>query len=124
MSERICRECGADTWKASNYDELVAARDRHWKTNREQAIEILTLKLRVAELEEHERTRQRKTVRQARVIRRLEDRLRELNQFPYEGFGLGETAPVAQNVSPVEDDGIGPHPRGMRKMRRRRETTT
>jgi len=119
MSARVCRECGADTWKASNYDELAEARDRHWRKNQEQAQTILRLELRVAELEGLHQSRQRKINRQAKVIRRLEERLRSLSVFPHEGASLTGTSPVPQDLSPSEDDGIGPSPRGMRQMRKR-----
>ena len=86
MSEpRICPECGSDVWKARDYDSLLRARDRHHATNRQQAIEILALKLRVAELEERERDRGRKVQKQSRIIRRLEERLRAVGSRPYEG---------------------------------------
>lgn len=124
MTNRICPECGSDTWRSAGYDELLEARDRHWEKNREQAIEILRLQLRVAELEERERGRQRKVNRQRVVIRRLEERLRDMSTFPYEGFKPGETSPVPQDISPREPDPdahLGPSPRGMRQLRRQKE---
>jgi hypothetical protein len=84
MSERICPECGADSYRAAGYDALREARDRHWAKNQQQAIQILRLELEVAELKEWRRTRNRKIEQQRRAIRRLEARIRELGGRPHE----------------------------------------
>jgi hypothetical protein len=57
---------------------------------------LLTYRLKEAEAENAraQSQMQRKIVRQARVIRRLEGRLK--GQAPYEGAGPGETAPGAE----------------------------
>ncbi len=55
---------------------------------------------RLAELEHADSTSglQRKVARQARVIRRLEDRLRDLGTKPHESVTPSEASPVAQVV--------------------------
>lgn len=101
MSARVCPECGSDTWRAAHYDDLADARDRHQRKNESQALQILRLELRVAELEAREHLRGKKVMRQARVIRRLENRIRSLGVFPHEGATLDNISPV-QRVELVE----------------------
>ncbi len=86
----ICPECGSNIWQASQYREAIAARERHFKKNREQAIEILSLQLQVAELTEWKNNRNGKIERQRRSIKRLEDRLHSLSVRPHEDKPLGE----------------------------------
>jgi hypothetical protein len=131
MSEpRICPECGSDIYQASHYEDLAQARDRHWRKNQQQAIEILRLKLEVAQLKDERRLRGQKVERQRRVIKRLEERLRSAGLRPHEDKPLGEGPPTSP--SPAHDavpgtSGMGPpdpatqylNPRGLRKMRRR-----
>lgn len=126
MSERICKECGADSYRAAGYDELREARDRHWQKNREQAIEILRLQLRVSELEEWRRTRNGKIERQRRTIRRLEEKLRGLSVWPHDDKQLGEgdpvsPAPAINSAPPSSSEPEFPSSRGVRKLKRNRE---
>lgn len=124
MSDRICPECGSDIYRASHYDRVSEARDRHWRKNQEQAIEILRLQTRVAELEDERRyPRGRKQEMQRRTIRRLEAKLRDLGVWPHDDRQTGEGDPA----SPAPSHDLLPHSpppdypdsRGQRKMRRR-----
>jgi len=123
MSDRICPECGSDIYRASHYDEVSAARDRHMRSGEQQAVEILRLKLRVAELEDERKTRGRKVEQQRRTIRRLEAKLRESGIWPHDDRKSGEGDPASptqkhalREPTPVPDY---PHPSGIRKMRKR-----
>ena len=85
MSEpRICPECGSDIYRASHYEDLMEARDRHWRENQKQAVEILRQKLTIAELEDERRTRGRKVEMQRRRIKRLEEKIRTLGGKPHD----------------------------------------
>jgi len=131
MSEpRICPECGSDIYRASHYQELLQARDRHWRTNQSQAIEILRLQLRVAELEDERRYRGGKVERQRRTIVRLQEKLRALSSFPHDNKPLGEGDPVspagkhtlAPGKNPSEDMAkFYSSPRGIRKVRKQKK---
>lgn len=124
---RICPECGSDIWAASHFTEVSEARNRHYQENKRQALEILALRLKVAELEEWRRNRNRKIEMQRRTIRRLEKRLRELKVRPHEDKPLGEGPPASPTpeVSPdVPEEPGYPSPRGMRELRRQRERAT
>ena len=127
VSERICPECGADSYRAAGYDDLREARDRHWAKNKQQAIEILRLQLEVAELKEWRRTRNGKIERQRRTIRRLEERLRNIGVQPHANkpLGGGEGDPVSPSpafASAPPSSAEPPYPRaaGLRIMRRNR----
>lgn len=133
MSEsRICPECGSDVYQASHYEDLLLARDRHHRKNQAQALEILKLQLRVAELEDDRRYRGQKVERQRKVIRRLEKRLKELGVQPHSDktLGSGEGGATARNPkheAPPGTPGMGPpdkatqyvNAKGLRKMRKR-----
>lgn len=129
MTERICPECGADIWKAAGYDELRLARDRHWAKNQQQAIEIVRLQLRVAELEEWQKTRNGKIERQRRTIRRLEEKLRGLSVWPHDdktlNGGEGDPASPSPTISPAPPSSPEPpYPssRALRTMKRKAES--
>lgn len=131
MSEpRICPECGSDIYQASHYEDVVQARDRHWRKNQEQAIQILQLQLEVEKLKDERRLRGQKVERQRKVIKRLEDRLRSHGLFPHEDKPIGEgppSSPVPAHDAVPGTPGMGPpdpatqyvNPRGLRKMRKR-----
>lgn len=131
MSEpRICPECGSDIYRASHYQELLEARDRHYRENQRQAIEILQLRMRVAELEDERRYRGRKVEMQRRTIRRLEGKLRALGHRPHDDRGSeGDPAsPSAKHaLAPGTDTATSdmaefyPSPRGLRQMRKNKE---
>lgn len=97
---RICPECGGDRWKAREAERNREAAYRQRREAEKIAEEngLLRYKLRLAEREAAETAGffQRKITRQARVIRRLEERLKALDSKPYEDAGLGETAPGAE----------------------------
>lgn len=117
MTERICPECGADSYRAAGYDALREARDRHWQKNRDQAIEILTLQLRVAELEEWQRTRNGKIERQRRGV------------WPHDDKSQGEGDPVSPSPAisaapPSPTEPPYPSARTLRRMKRNREKAT
>lgn len=127
MSERICPECGADSYRAAGYDDLREARDRHWRKNQQQAVEILRLQLRVAELEEWRRTRNGKIERQRRTIRRLEEKLRGLSVWPHDDKDSGEGDPVSPAPAISSAPSTEPPPpsgRGLRQLKRNREKAT
>lgn len=127
--ERICPECGSDIYRASHYEELMEARDRHWRKNQTQAIEILRLQLRVAELEDERRTRGRKVEKQRRRIIRLQEKVRTLGGRPHDDKPPGEgdpTSPAGKHELLPGDQGprLDPakqyaSPRGLRKMRKK-----
>lgn len=87
-SNRVCPECGSDVWQARNHHRTVEEnfRLRQWIESdaAKHAVQVARLKLQVMEATESQRGLQRKKDRQSRVIRRLEDRLRERGQRPYE----------------------------------------
>jgi hypothetical protein len=62
---------------------------------RENGLLRFKLSTAEAEIEATRNLMQRKVTRQARVIRRMEDKLRELRKKPYEGMGF-ETTPGAE----------------------------
>lgn len=125
MTDRICPECGADTWRAAGYDEMREARDRHWNIARQQAIEVLTLQARVAELEDERRNRGRKVERQRRTIRRLEEKLHLLGAWPHDDKQHSEGDPASPFPSTSydlpEDGPLHPSRRGLWRMRRAAE---
>lgn len=104
MTTRVCPECGCDTWAASQSKELSAAVGRHMASGRKQAIENLELRLRVAELEDQEHYRQRKVRAQAKVIRRLEDKLRSHGSYPHANVRPWEASSVPQEfpITPAD----------------------
>jgi hypothetical protein len=125
MSEpRICPECGADIYRASHYDEMMEAKHRVERKAHEQAVEILRLQLRVAELVDGERRRHRKVELQRRTIRRLEAKVREAGLFPHDDRGdegdPASHAPKMRTDTATRDPAVdGPSPRGLLGMRKR-----
>lgn len=97
--ERVCPECGGDRWKAReaerNFERAYRQRREAERIAEENG--LLRYKLALAEREAAETAGlfQRKITRQARVIRRLEERLKAAGHKPYEGAKLGDTAPGA-----------------------------
>lgn len=88
MTRVICPECGADEWIVkAGYQHMVEANARFRRSNDSQAIEIARLKLELMELRDRDKGRDRKVRNQARVIVRLENRLRALGKRPYEQDG-------------------------------------
>lgn len=97
---RVCPECGADRWKmkdASRTFERLSAKTRDVeKLARENGLLRYKLEIAEAEYRDHQSHQSRKIVRQARVIKRLEERLRAAGVRPYEGAGLGEVSTGAE----------------------------
>lgn len=102
MSEplRQCPECGCDRWK---HREAERSTDRRYQLERDAeklAARNGVLSFQNASQEvshrEHMSRALRKIQRQARVIVRLEKRLRDLKVKPYEESPLGESAPAAE----------------------------
>lgn len=97
---RVCEHCGSDTYKAENFDRvrdsLTKYRERCENLARRNGLLQVRLEISGADAVEERAGLQRKVNRQARVIRRLEDRLRKLGRKPHEGVSPGETSPVMQ----------------------------
>ena len=97
---RVCPECGGDRERARNAQRDLESARRHREVAERFAREngLLRYKLTVteADLREAASLYQRKIVRQARAIRRLEEKLRLRGEKPYEGAKLEETAPGAE----------------------------
>jgi predicted RNase H-like nuclease (RuvC/YqgF family) len=108
--ERICPHCGSDRWIASNAQRLYSRLHRKTKDAEKLAREIglLTYQLESAqaEMREVQSLLQRKITKQARVIRRFEERLRTLKKKPYEGMGH-DTAPAAEYDADLQLQGEG-----------------
>lgn len=103
MSDRVCPECGSDTYKSSNYDKQAdRARQMNAAFEREaQKAGLASARLSVLSLEHkdcHSRM-QRKINRQAKAIRRLEEKLRELKVQPHEGETPANASPVEQSLT-------------------------
>lgn len=100
--QRVCPECGGDRYRAKNAQRDLEAAQRHHKTAKDIAREngLLRYQLAVAEAQARDShsALSRKVSRQARVIRRLEEKLRARSVKPYEGAGLEETAPGVDYV--------------------------
>lgn len=97
---RQCPECGCDRWRMRDADRLYDANMRYSRQVEKLAAEkgILTHQMTVQEHEhrDHMARLSRKISRQARVIVRLEARLRALKARPYEDAPLGESAPAVE----------------------------
>lgn len=82
-----CPECGSNPWFSQEFprvrDENLALRDRLVREAKKHAAEKMLWEIERMKWEEWQRANQRKTVRQGRVIRRLEERLRGMGAFPY-----------------------------------------
>lgn len=97
---RQCPECGCDRWKMRE-----AARNADYAEQKARDAEklaakngVLSYRMRVQadEHRDHISRALRKIQRQARVIKRLEARLRALEAAPYADSPLGESAPGAE----------------------------
>lgn len=97
---RQCPECGCDRWQMRD-----AARKHEYALRMEREVNKLAarngvlswqIKAKDEEHRDHMGRALRKIQRQARVIKRMEERLRALNARPYEGAPLGENAPAAE----------------------------
>lgn len=112
MSARVCTECGADSWQSRAFERLNR-RNVELQTDVERlARENGLLRWRVEDAKAQGVSElgslQRKVRRQARVIVRLEKRLRAAGQRPYEGAELNETAPgAAHDAALAEREGQG-----------------
>lgn len=86
-SVRECPECGSDPWLSREFprvrDENAALRKRLVIQAREHAAAKELWEIERLEWREWQRANSRKTSRQAKVIRRLEKRLRDSGRFPY-----------------------------------------
>lgn len=94
MSEisRVCPDCGTDRFAQRRLEHerqenatIRHAADRIARDNGRMRLELEKLRLERAELQSR---LQRKIVRQSKAITRLEAKLREAGQKPYEGVGL------------------------------------
>ena len=123
MSERVCPECGCDTWKAAVYDEQHRALQSWRRQARDLSLENLALKVEVEKWKRRDQERSGKVRRQTRVIRRLEKALREGGVFPYAGAKLDETPAVAETSllpDPDADGALERHGPILSRRRRRR----
>ena|SRR5688572_4424018 len=97
---RVCPECGADRYKMRDANRIYdnARRAQADAERLAQKNGLLTYKNQIAEREAKERmsSLQRKIARQARVIVRLEERLRFINRPPYENAPIEETSTGAE----------------------------
>jgi hypothetical protein len=97
---RICPECGGDRWRAKEAQRAMEAAQRMVARAEELAREngLLRFKLAhaTAEAQEHQGWLQRKIVRQARAIKRLEARLRSLGDRPHEDASFADTTTGAE----------------------------
>jgi hypothetical protein len=97
---RVCPECGADRWKMRDATRLVEANLRLNEQVERLAARngVLSHQLEVIALEhrEHFSRGARKIARQARVIRRLEAKLREHGVPPYQGAPIDQTSTGAE----------------------------
>lgn len=97
--ERVCPHCGTDRYKSERIDRLAAQRDRYQRDAERLAREkgLLTYQLELAEARARDfhATLQRKIVRQARAIRRLEKKVLGRGEQPHAGVRPDEVAPVS-----------------------------
>lgn len=87
MKIEICPECGADWFKTHDYDRLQRENTSLSRQHTTQAALFGVKKaeawLREIRLEDAMKYLQRKTKKQAEVIKRLENKLKRLGQQPY-----------------------------------------
>lgn len=97
--ERVCPHCGTDRWKAERADRrearMTAVNHERDRLARENGVLRSEAHLAREKGEEYRRALQRKIQRQARVIRRLEQKLLDAGQPPHEGAKPWEAAPVS-----------------------------
>lgn len=97
---RVCEHCGSDTYRSDNFDRVITRSHRLESENRKLAAAngIHAAHARMRGLEHDDRIAgfQRKVQQQARVIRRLEKKIRDLGSAPHEGVTPSETSPVTQ----------------------------
>lgn len=103
MTEQVprqCPECGSDRWKMReadrNFDRRIQIERDVEKLAARNGVLEYRLKAQEQTHRDHTSRALRKINRQARVIKRLEERLRALNARPYEGAPLGESAPAVE----------------------------
>jgi hypothetical protein len=89
---RVCPHCGADRWKMRDSNRIYEESQRKGRDAEKLAREngLLRYRLETAEAKAREAQSrlQRKIVKQARVIRRFEERWAKLGKPPYEGEGF------------------------------------
>lgn len=97
---RQCPECGCDRWAMRDAQRRMDLTSFLYRRVEKLAADngLLTYRLKVIEIEHRDALSRvsRKIVRQARVIVRMEAKLRALKAKPYEGAPLGESAPAAE----------------------------
>lgn len=109
---RVCPECGCDRWLTR--DAALTAQRLSMKTRhaedlaRENGLLTYRLKTIEAEMRDLHSALQRKIVRQARAIRRFEERLRGLREKPWAMHTIGETVPGAECDAAQTLDGEDP----------------
>lgn len=75
---------------------LRRERENVEKLARDNGLLRFRLETQKADAQEHQSSQARKIIRQARVIKRLEERLRAAGQRPYEGAKIEETSTGAE----------------------------
>ena len=100
MTDSTCPECGADRWIASHVerdrDETRRLSQAAIRMAKEAGVKELKSQLLVAANEDHVKRLQRKIMRQARQIVRLEAKLRDAGVKPYAGETASEINPFAE----------------------------
>lgn len=87
MNPETCPECGADAYKIRYYDKVlnekmeIAYRFKHMQA--EHGLQQAEWELKEISLSEGMKYLQQKTRKQTAVIKRLEEKIRRLNQQPY-----------------------------------------
>lgn len=83
-----CEHCGCQVYQHRYYDKMVAKEVelgyRFKQMRAHHGMQQAEWELRELDLVESTKWLQRKTKKQAEVIRKLEEKLRKLNQRPYE----------------------------------------
>lgn len=94
MGERVCPECGSDRWKVQAFDRLSRRAEQLGRDverlARENGLLIYQLRAAKDEVAVLQSSLQRKIVRQARAIVRLERKLRARGERPHEGAQPGD----------------------------------
>lgn len=98
---RICPECGGDRYLARRADRDLERSYEMQRAARRMAAEagVAKFQMDILKMDHEQRTAgmQRKITKQARVIRRLEERVKELGGKPYDGaISRDQTAPGAE----------------------------
>lgn len=92
---RPCPECGGDLWKSRDYARVLRdlgyQRREAEKLAAENGILRSQARMREVALKDSNSAHQQKIARQAKAIRRLEEKLRKRGERPYEDTTLDQT---------------------------------